>query len=156
MKKSRILNSYLNQAIADLGHGDTIIISDAGFPIERSKRVDLALEPDFPTIPQIFELIMSDFIYEGCWVAEEQKLHNPQLFAKVTALSTRCPITTVPHNDIIGSFRDKAKFVIRTGSFEPWGNVVLRSGVDAPIWFQKPGATVPAYYEDRVSHKEPK
>lgn len=156
MKKSRILNSYLNQAIADLGHGDTIIISDAGFPIERSKRIDLALEQDVPTIPQILELIMSDFIYEGCWVAEEQKAHNPALFAKVTALSRRCPVATVPHDDIIGSFRDNAKYVIRTGSFEPWGNVVLRSGVDAPIWFQKPGTSTPSYYKDRVNYKEPK
>lgn len=156
MKNSRILNSYLNQAIADLGHGDTIVISDAGFPIERGKRIDLAIEADVPTIPQILELIMSDFIYEGCWVAEEQKIYNPLLFAKVTALSTRCPVTTTPHTEIIGAFRDAAKYVIRTGSFEPWGNVVLRSGVDAPIWFQKPGVTAPDYYEDRVSYKESK
>jgi D-ribose pyranase len=156
MKKSRILNSYLNQAIADLGHGDTILISDAGFPIAPGKRVDLAIEQDKPTIAEIVELIMSDFIYETCWVAEEQKLYNPVLFSKITALSTRCPVTLVPHTDIIGSLRDNVKYVIRTGSFEPWGNVVLRSGIDAPVWFQKPGCTAPGYYEDRVNYKEDK
>ncbi|CAI9409308.1 D-ribose pyranase [Pleomorphomonas sp. T1.2MG-36] len=157
MKKSRILNSYLNAAIADLGHGDLIVISDAGFPIgDNAKRVDLALEQDVPGIVDILDLIMSDFIYEACYVAEEQKTFNPQLFAKVSALSTRCPVTTVPHEKLIGEMRSKLKYVIRTGAFEPWGNVILQSGIDAPVWFEKPGAIAPSYYEDRVNYREEK
>ena len=82
MKKSRILNKYLNDAIADMGHGDLIIIADAGFSIpDLAKRVDLAIEKDKPGILEILELIMSDFIYEACIVAEEQKSFNPLLFA---------------------------------------------------------------------------
>ena len=46
--------------------------------------------------------------------------------------------------------------IVRTGAFEPWGNLALRSGVDAPIWFQKPGTIVPGYYEKRASYKDEK
>ena len=78
MKRSRILNKYLNAAIADLGHTDYIIIADAGFPIpDDARRVDLAIEKDVPGIVQILDLVMSDFIYEECIVAEEQKAYNP-------------------------------------------------------------------------------
>ena len=157
MKRSRILNKYLNAAIADLGHTDYIIIADAGFPIpDDARRVDLAIEKDVPGIIQILDLVMSDFIYEECIVAEEQKSYNPPLFEKVTALCTRCPVQTIPHEQIIAVMAAKAKFIIRTGAFEPWGNVILRSGVDAPVWFQKPGTLAPSYYESRVDYKDDK
>ncbi len=157
MKKSRILNSYLNQAISQMGHTDLIIIADAGFPIpDPARRIDLALEKDKPSIPEILELIMSDFIYEACIVAEEQKAYNPPLFRKVSELSDRCKVETIPHAELISTMPARAKFIVRTGSFEPWGNVILRSGVDAPVWFQKPGTIVPDYYASRASYDEKK
>ncbi len=155
MKKGRILNKYLNEAIADMGHGDCMVISDAGFPIpEDAKRIDLAIEADLPGIAQILDLVMSDFIYERCIVAEEQRDYNPELFKKVTALSDRCAVETVPHAELIARYPKDAKFIVRTGGFEPWGNVVLYSGVDAPVWFRKPGTRTPDYYADRASYKE--
>jgi D-ribose pyranase len=155
VKKSRILNKYLNLAIADLGHTDYIIIADAGFPIpDDAKRIDLAIEKDKPGIIEILELVMSDLIYEECIVAEEQKSFNPPHFEKVTALCDRCAVTTMPHSRLIEEMASKAKYIVRTGAFEPWGNVILRSGVDAPLWFQKPGTIVPGYYEDRAEYRE--
>jgi D-ribose pyranase len=155
MKKSRILNKYLNIAIADLGHTDQIIIADAGFPIPSdAQRVDLALEQDVPSIAQVLELVMSDLVYEECIVAEEQAKYNPPLFAKVQALASRCPVTTIPHAELIARMPAKAKYIVRTGSFEPWGNVILTCGVDAPVWFEKPGTHVPDYYEARAGYQE--
>lgn len=157
MKKSRILNKYLNDAIADMGHGDLIVVADAGFPIpDLAKRIDLAIEKDKPGIEEILELIMSDFIYEACIVAEEQRLNNPLLFAKVSNLSDRCKVETIPHSEFISTMPARAKYIVRTGAFEPWGNVVLRSGVDAPAWFQKPGTVVPDYYTERAGYKKKK
>jgi D-ribose pyranase len=155
MKKSRILNKYLNGAIADLGHTDYIIIADAGFPIpDDAKRIDLAIEKDKPGILEILELVMSDLVYEECIVAEEQKTYNPPHFAKVSALCDRCKVTTLPHAEIMATMPAKAKYIVRTGAFEPWGNVILRSGVDAPHWFDKPGTIVPGYYESRAEYHE--
>ncbi len=156
MKKSRILNKLLNEALADMGHGDVLVISDAGFPIPGAKRIDLAIEQDKPGILEVLDLVMSDFIYEACTVAEEQKAYNPLLHAKIVEMCTRCPVETVKHEQFIKEMPVQAKYIIRTGAFDPWGNVALRSGVDAPIWFQKPGTIVPGYYESRASHKEKK
>ncbi|MGO9413072.1 MAG: D-ribose pyranase [Spirochaetia bacterium] len=155
MKKGRILNKYLNDAIADMGHGDLIIVGDAGFPIpDPAKRIDLAIEKDKPGIVEILDLLMSDFIYEACIVAEEQKSFNPLLFQKVSKLADRCKVETIPHAELISTMPARAKYIVRTGAFEPWGNVILRSGVDAPVWFQKPGTVVPDYYADRTAYKE--
>ncbi len=157
MKKSRILNKYLNDALADMGHGDILVIADAGFPIpDDQKRVDLAIEQDKPGIIEILDLVTSDFIYEACTVAEEQKSYNPLLHEKIVALCTRCTVDTVKHEEFIRSMPLRAKYIVRTGAFEPWGNLALRSGVDAPIWFQKPGTIVPGYYEQRASYRDEK
>ncbi len=60
MKLGRILNKKLNTAIADMGHGDVLVICDAGFPIPTDEqRIDLALEMDVPTIEQLLELVLS-------------------------------------------------------------------------------------------------
>ena len=155
MKKGRILNKYLNEAIAGLGHGDIIIISDAGFPIpDENQRIDLAIEADKPGIIEILDLIMSDFIYERCIVAEEQRDYNPEHYKKVVDLCTRCAVTTIPHEKLIVKYPKEAKYIVRTGGFEPWGNVILYSGVDAPKWFQKPGTIAPDYYQERASYHE--
>jgi D-ribose pyranase len=63
-------------------------------------------------------------------------------------------VETISHAEMIEQYPDKAKFIVRTGAFEPWGNVILCSGVDAPVWFKKPGTKVPDYYEDRASYEE--
>ena len=155
MKKSRKLNKKFNTAIADMGHGDILIVGDAGFPIDsEEKRVDLAIEQDVPGVSQILELIMSDFIYEKVIVAEEQRLYNPVHFENVCRLSDRCPVETVTHEEIIHRYAKEAKYIVRTGAFEPWGNIVLVSGIDAAEYFKKEGCIVPDYYTQRVSYKK--
>lgn len=152
MKRSRILNKYLNLAIADLGHTDYIVISDAGFPVpDDSKRIDLAMEKDVPTITQVLELILSDFIYERCIVAVEQKDYNPLLFDRIVKLCSECDVETIPHEEFIHQMTARAKYIVRTGSFEPWGNLALVSGVNAPVWFEKEGTVAPNYYQDRIT-----
>ena len=50
MYKGLILNAELNHAIASMGHGDFILVCDAGFPIPNDAwRIDLALTKDVPT-----------------------------------------------------------------------------------------------------------
>ncbi|MBM7023891.1 MULTISPECIES: D-ribose pyranase [Treponema] len=156
MKKGRILNIQLNKAIASLGHLDWIIISDAGLPVDREEqRIDLAIEAGKPEIAEILELVTSDLIYERCIVAKEQEEYNPLHFANVKKIITRCKVETIPHEALL-EYKKKAKYIIRTGGFEPWGNVVLCCGVDAPVWFQKEGVITPDYYSERANYKEEK
>ncbi len=151
MKLGRILNKKLNTAIADMGHGDILVICDAGFPIPSDEqRIDLALEQDVPTIEQMLDLVLSDFCYERVLVAGEMKQFNRPLFDAVEALCARCPVSTMPYPEFMASISRAAKYIVRTGAFNPYGNIALTSAVDAPKWFSKPGLVVPDVYKDRV------
>ena len=152
MKRKGILNKELMTAIMDMGHTDIMIIGDAGVPIARpEQRVDLAVSEDLPTIRQILELVTGEMIYEKVVVAEEQKLYNPVHFKDVSEVCDKCGIDTMPHSEFFETYLPKAKYIVRTGSFMPWGNVVLVAGIDAQKWFQKPGCVTPDYYEARAS-----
>lgn len=49
MNRSRLLNAGLAQAVASLGHGNLMIVCNAGFPIPPSAWcIDLAVIPDVP------------------------------------------------------------------------------------------------------------
>jgi len=153
MKRRGILNKALMTAIADMGHTEIMIIGDAGVPIaDGAKRIDLAIAEDLPSIRQVLALVMDEMIYEKVVVAEEQKLYNPLHFAEVTKLSDRCAVETMPHEELFRTYLPKAKYIVRTGGFEPWGNVVLAAGIDAHKWFQKEGCITPDYYEARAGY----
>jgi len=155
VKKNGILNKELSEAIAAIGHGQIMMIVDAGFPIPaNAKRIDLAIARDFPDNVNVLKYILDEFIYERCIVAEEQKLYNPRLFEKISELINRCPVETMPHSEILENYPDEVRFFVRTGSFEPWGNIILYSGIDAPVWFKKEGVITPDYYKERASYKE--
>jgi D-ribose pyranase len=155
MKRGRILNRRLSDALAAMGHGDWLLITDAGFPIpDDGRRIDLALEAGVPTIQQVLAAVLSDFIYEKFVIATEQKANHPRLCAEISAMVDRCPVEDVPHSQFIAEYPAKAKFIVRTGAFEPWGNLALCSGVDAPAWFSDGrGIVVPEYYRSRVSYR---
>lgn len=154
MKKSGILNKSLLTAIADMGHTDIMIIADAGLPIpDHVQRIDIALTQDVPTIAQVLELVMNDMIYERVVVAEEQKQYNKEHYRRICELTKACNVETVPHEQIMDEIRKVAKYIVRTGSFEPWGNVVLFSGIDANKWFAKDGVVTPDFYAERSSIK---
>lgn len=157
MKKHGIYNKGLMTAIADMGHEEYIIIGDAGVPIaDPTKRIDLAVAQDLPTIAQVLDLIMDELIFEQVIVAEEQKMYNPVHFKNVEDMVHKryetMEVTTMPHYDMFAEYLPKAKYIVRTGSLMPWGNVVLKAGIDAKVWFQKPGVITPGFYEERASY----
>ena len=155
MRKGRILNRALNDAISAMGHGDIMVLADVGYPIPETGviKVDLALTHDVPDIYTILELICEDFIYEKCVVAKEQEAYNKPLHSKIKALIDRCEVETMPHEKFMPECQTKAKVVVRSGSLEPWGNIMLVSGIDAPTWFAKEGVITPDYYEDRANYE---
>jgi D-ribose pyranase len=151
MKRNGILNLELNQAIAAMGHGDLMIICDAGFPIpSQVTRVDLAIVADVPDLETVLTAISRDFIAEKFGYANEMANNNPRLKDKVDRIFAGAELVTFPHTEILTELAAKAKFIVRTGAFDPWGNIVLYSGVDVPKWFTKPGTVVPEYYASRM------
>lgn len=152
MKRGKILNKDLNEAIASMGHGDWLIVCDAGFPIpEGVRRIDLAVTQDVPDLETVLSLIAEDFIAEKVYFAEELAACNAPLRAKIQRIFSGIELATFPHEKILSEIAKQAKAIVRTGAFDPWGNVILQSGVDLPNWFNKPGVVVPDYYKDKLS-----
>jgi D-ribose pyranase len=151
MKKNGILNLGLNQALAGMGHGDFMIVCDAGFPIPNQvTRVDLAIVPDVPDLETVLTAISADFIVEKLGYANEMTQNNPRLKEKVDRIFAGAELLTFPHAEILTELAAKAKCIVRTGAFDPWGNILLYSGVDVPKWFTKSGTLVPEYYASRM------
>ncbi len=148
MKRSKILNAELSHAIATMGHGDLMIVCDAGFPIPDSVwRIDLAIKQDLPDLETVLSLIVEDFIAEKVSYANEMAANNPVLLDKVKRLFPDADHAPIPHTEILGGIARQAKVIVRTGAFDPWGNILLYSGVDVPKWFSKPQTVVPDVYK---------
>ncbi|MCB0156200.1 MAG: D-ribose pyranase [Anaerolineae bacterium] len=155
MKRGKLLNSELNHAIASLGHGDLMIVCDAGFPIPRSAwRIDLAITQDVPDLKTVLSAISEAFIAEKVSYAAEMAENNPPLLETVQRLFAASEHAPIPHQQILSEMAAQAKVIVRTGAFDPWGNILLYSGVDAPIWFAKPGLKVPAQYQEIVKRMQ--
>jgi simple sugar transport system permease protein/D-ribose pyranase len=149
MKRSALLNSELNHAIASMGHTDLMIVCDAGFPIPSDAwRIDLAL--DLPDLKTVLRLISAELIAEKVGYAEDLPERNPILLETVRSIFSDSDHEQVPHDDILGKYAAQAKVIVRTGAFDPWGNVLLWSGVDAPNWFNKPGVKPTDYYAEKL------
>jgi len=151
MKKDKILNSQLSYAISQMGHTDLMIVCDAGFPIPNEAwRIDLALIQDVPDLETVLSAISDELIVEVVSYASEMAENNPVLLEKIKKIFSDSNHEPIPHNQILEEMATKAKVIVRTGAFDPWGNILLYSGVDAPIWFSKPGLKVPEEYQKRV------
>lgn len=151
VKKHGILNAELSGSLATLGHTDLILVVDAGFPIPRSAhRVDLAIAENLPNLRTVLGLIIDEIVVEGVIRAEDVASHNPLLD---NWLMTRLPdaeFSTRPHTEMLSNVAVQAKVIVRTGAFEPWGNIGLLCGVDVPRWFGGDGVIVPDYYAHRL------
>ncbi|WP_164667708.1 D-ribose pyranase [Virgibacillus doumboii] len=151
MKKSVMLNKELSNVIASMGHTDRLIVCDAGFPIpNNAHRVDLALTKDVPDIETVLSIIEKELIAEQIYIAEDVITHNQPLYKSIKQIYKDVDIEGIPHESILTEEAKKAKAIVRTGAYNPWGNVVIQSGVDVPNWFNKEGVVVPDYYKDKM------
>jgi simple sugar transport system permease protein/D-ribose pyranase len=153
MQRNRVLNAELNHAIASMGHGDLMIVCDAGFPIPNETwRVDLAVVQDVPDLETVLTAINSALVTEKVAYAAEMAANNAPLLEKVKRIFSEVDdFETLPHTTILGEMAAKAKVIVRTGAFDPWGNILLYSGVDVPKWFSKPGVIAPDYYAKKLN-----
>lgn len=150
MKRHGIINAPLSEALATLGHTDMFMVVDAGFPIPRSAhRIDLALAENLPDLRTVLSLINNEVIVEGVTRAEYVISHNPRLEEFLQQIFGGAAFTVRPHEDILASMAFEAKFIVRTGAYDPWGNIGLHSGVDIDKWFSAEHVTLPDYYASK-------
>ncbi|MFJ9638066.1 D-ribose pyranase [Streptomyces sp. NPDC101178] len=127
MKKSGILNRHLAGAIAELGHGDEVLICDAGMPIPPGPRVvDLAFRAGVPSFAEVLAGLLDELVVEGATAALEVRDANPEA---ASLLDSRFPgLDLIPHDDLKARTAS-ARLVVRTGEARPYANVLLRCGV---------------------------
>ncbi len=152
MKRFGIINAPLSEALATLGHTDMFMVVDAGFPIPRTAhRIDLAVTENLPDLRTVLTLIRDEVIVEGVTRSEYVLSHNPKLEDFLQSTFSDAEFTVRAHEDILASMAHEAKFIVRTGAYDPWGNIGLHCGVDVKKWFAGDHVTLPDYYATKAS-----
>lgn len=152
MRRAGILNAQLTHAIASMGHGDTLMVVDAGFPVPAdSWRIDLAVTRDVPDLRTVLDLIADELIVERIQYADDVPTHNAPLAAWIASRWPGIETVTAPHSEMLSDVPRRARAVVRTGAFDPWGNISLTSGVDVAAFFARPGVKVPDYYAAQIA-----
>lgn len=129
MKKQGILNPELSRAIAELGHNDMILIGDAGMPIpEHVHRIDLSLVAGIPLVEQICKALEAEIVVERIVLAEETDSRSPKFAETMNGIWPNINSERVTHEEL-KKMMDNCRFVIRSGEFTPYANVLLVSGV---------------------------
>ncbi|MET8470630.1 D-ribose pyranase [Streptomyces sp. NPDC006422] len=127
MKKAGILNRHLAGALAELGHGDGVLICDAGMPIPAGPRVvDLAFRAGVPSFAEVLDGLLDELVVEAATAAGEITDANPDAAALLE--ERLAPLTFVTHEEL-KALSAHARLVVRTGEARPYANVLLRCGV---------------------------
>jgi D-ribose pyranase len=128
MKKTGILNRHLSGALAELGHGDRVLICDVGMPIPQGPRVvDLSFRAGTPAFAEVVDGLLAELVVEGGTAAREVREANP---STAEFLTDRFPgtLALVSHEELKG-LSAGAHLVVRTGEATPYANVLLHCGV---------------------------
>jgi len=130
MKKHGTLNAQLSRVLAELGHGDSIVIADCGLPIpDGVERIDLALTPGIPSFFDVLKVVLEDMQVERAVLADEIRSHNTKVSASVEALQEAGIAVKLVKHEQFKALTRNARAVIRTGEATPYANVILYSGV---------------------------
>jgi D-ribose pyranase len=120
-----------------MGHGDSLVIGDAGLPIPQGPvRIDLALTRGIPSFLATLETVLDELRIERVVIAEEIEARNPEQLAGVEAIlagyrvrtGASVEVVVVPHDELKRRTAG-ALAVVRTGECTPYANVILCSGV---------------------------
>jgi D-ribose pyranase len=129
MKKTPLLNSALSEVIASLGHGDLLVIADAGLPIPpQTRRIDLALTKNLPSFLDTVRTVLQEMQVEKALLARETAQVSPQVRAQVAELLEGVPYEEISQAEL-KSLSAQARAVVRTGEFTPYANIILVAGV---------------------------
>ena len=128
MKRTALLHAELSQVIAALGHGDMLVIGDAGLPIpDGPRRIDLAVTRGVPLLTDVLQAVLSEMQVEGVVVADEA-LNGDKALPAWYPKSLGIAPQTVSHEE----FKRRsatARAIVRTGECTPYANIMLIAGV---------------------------
>ena len=135
MKEIGSVNRELARVLSEQGHGDLLMVVDAGFAIPKNADVvDISLSENRPMVIDTLTELKKFFSVEKLIFANDTREVSPTLFNNITGLFGHdVPVEMVTHPQI-KEMSHKVKAVIRTGDFTAYANVILVSGA-GPRWF---------------------
>ena len=130
MKKRGILNPELNKLIAETGHTDEIVVTDAGLPLPETvnTKIDLALKEGMVPFLELLDSILDELSVEKIILAEEIKIASPHMQKEILNRFQNIKVEYLPHTD----FKERTKTargLVRSGEFTSYANVILVGGV---------------------------
>jgi len=132
MKKTPLLNIALSRLIASLGHGDMVVVGDAGLPVPPGvELIDLALTHGVPDFISTLNVVLSEMQVESHAIAKEIFDKQPSALSALEALNGE---GALGRRDLLGHEQFKvlsrqARAIVRTGECQPYCNIVLVAGV---------------------------
>jgi D-ribose pyranase len=129
MKKIGVLNKDISEVIAGMGHGDMLVVSDAGLAIPSTvRRIDVAIKPGLPGLIETAEVVNLELKVDQIIVPEMMETACPQILEELRKLFTGVKLEKVP-TEHYKQLAWSSRAIIRTGECTPYANVILVSGV---------------------------
>jgi D-ribose pyranase len=127
VRSGTLWHPRLLEVIARLGHTETIVLADAGFPVPVGvETVDLLWSRGEPQLLPILAAVLAELEVERATIAAEAG--DPALLAGVAHALAGRRVDCVPHERLKELSRG-ARAVVRTGECTPFANVMLHAGV---------------------------
>jgi D-ribose pyranase len=121
MRPDGLWHPRLLAVLAEAGHGDRIVIADAGLPVPPGvETIDLLWRRGEPPFLAVLQAVLNECVVERATVAIER--------GAVWNVLRHIPTDTVPHDEL-KQLTQHARVVVRTGEATPYANVVLHAGV---------------------------
>lgn len=132
MKKTPLLNIALSRVVASLGHGDVLMIVDAGMPVPPGvELIDLAVTHGVPDFVSVLNTVLAEMQVESHVLADEMRGKQPPALAVVDQLNTAGSLgeQRLVSHEALKQLSRHARAIVRTGECQPYTNIALVSGV---------------------------
>jgi D-ribose pyranase len=129
MQEVGTVNRGISKIISEQGHGDLLMVVDAGFAIPKEIDViDISLSVNKPMVLEVLAELRKYCSVEKIIMANQTREVNPTLFASISkSFGENIPVENIEHSEL-KQLSKTVKAVIRTGDFTAYGNVILVSG----------------------------
>lgn len=128
MNEVGLLNRNLAAAISKQGHGDLLMVTDAGFAIPKDMEViDLSLAVNNPKVVDVISELKKYFSVEKFIISKNTQEISPSHFNSLKAVLQNVDVEVVAQERFI-EISKNVKTVVRTGDFTAFGNIILVSG----------------------------
>lgn len=124
-KNGVVVNPELIEAICRMGHGDEMLIADAGLPMPEGVQVlDLSLTRGIPGVMDVLNAVLEELVVEQITLAEEIKGRSPDLLQKIVARTGSMKPVFVPHEELKDR-ADGALIIVRTAEMTHYANILV-------------------------------